>query len=113
MVDHATGDPTLARALWERVLRPRHDQIGRMLEEAKGAGKIRADADLETTVALILGATLAAGVLTAIARDSDAVERNVRVAAERVVDCLWFGLSRQGDIDRLTSPSSPDYALEE
>ena len=97
MVDHATGDPQLARALWERVLRPRHDEIGRLLEDAKAAGTVRADADLETTVALVLGATLAAGVLKAIGGGSAAPEDNAHVAAERIVDCLWFGLKGAGE----------------
>ena len=97
MVDEATGNPQVAKALWDRVLRPRHDEIERVLAQAAADGQVRADIDLETTVALILGATLSAGVLAAI---TGGAEGDVGLTAERVVDSLWFGLiGRSGHSD--------------
>jgi AcrR family transcriptional regulator len=93
MVDEASGDPKLARLLWERVMRPRHDEIELVLKQAVAEGTVRADADLETTVALIIGATLAASVLAAISVHG---EHDVHLLAERVVDTLWFGLKGRG-----------------
>jgi AcrR family transcriptional regulator len=93
MVDEASGDPKLARLLWERVLRPRHDDIELVLKQAVAEGTVRADADLETTVALIIGATLAATVLAAISAGG---EHSAHLLAERVVDALWFGLRGEG-----------------
>ena len=93
IVDEATGNPQVAKALWERVLRPRHDEIERVLAQAVADGQVRADIDLETTVALILGATLAAGVLAAI---TGGAQGDSGLTAERVVDSLWFGLRGEG-----------------
>jgi AcrR family transcriptional regulator len=93
MVDEASGDPRLARLLWDRVLRPRHDDIELVLNQAVAEGTVRADADLETTVALIIGATLAANVLAAISAGG---EHSAHLLAGRVVDSLWFGLRGEG-----------------
>ena len=93
MAAATSGDPRLARLLWERVLRPRHDDIELVLKQAVAEGTVRPDADLETTVALIIGATLAATVLAAI---SAAGEHDAHPLAERVVDSLWFGLKGDG-----------------
>ena len=51
-------------------------------EQAVCEGTVRADADLETTVALIIGGEPCAHLL-----------------AERVVDALWFGLKGGGRQD--------------
>jgi AcrR family transcriptional regulator len=89
LIHEAADNPRLARQLWERVMRPRHDDIERVLARAVADGTVRADADLETTVALILGVTLAATVLTAI---SGSGPHNEHTVAEQVVDALWYGL---------------------
>lgn len=87
VVSEGERDPRLVQLVHERVLAPRRALIRRVISDGIASGELRADADADAVIPVLVGPMLYLGMW-----DASVPERDVTV--ESVVDLVLSGLTR-------------------
>jgi AcrR family transcriptional regulator len=90
VVSEGLRDPGLADLVHERVLAPRRQVLRDMIADGVASGELRADIDMDTAAAVLVGPMLYLGMWS-----GTAVTRGVTV--EAVVDLVLSGLTATSD----------------
>lgn len=78
--------PRIAATVYERVLRPRHEAIRRVIREGVDRGEVHPGVDMEAVVPLLVGPALHVGMWRMCEEFSE-------VRTERIVDLILEGMS--------------------